>query len=227
MNFLLVMVSLIGVVWPNSFTVVDYSVSPSTAKAQDATYSFQFGTVSAFVRNFDLHIVFPTANYDLQPVTNCQFQINSSPVSSAVCAVDSGTSSIIFSNLQLTQTITSMSISFNTITANYAGSATLAFNYYEPGTNTLINNLINFISVTTTNAPLTTIISTTSDIVGSGTTYTIQYTPSVTISQNSIVQVEIQPWGAYSQSNFITTNTTTICSGECTLTVPSDTNNVT
>ena len=130
MNFLIIVMSMIVVVWPNSFTVVDYSVSPTTAKAQNAAYSFQFGTVSPFVRDFDLHIVFPTANYDLQPVSNCQFQINSSPVSSATCAIDSGASSIVFSNLQLTQTINNMSIAFSTITANYAGSATLSFNYY-------------------------------------------------------------------------------------------------
>lgn len=42
-----------------------------------------------------------------------------------------------------------MSISFQSSTANYAGTATLIFNYYDPTTNSQIAGLVNYISVAT------------------------------------------------------------------------------
>ena len=36
----------------------------------------------------------------------------------------------------------------------------------------------------------------------------------------------MQPWGAFSQSNFITTNISLICNGTCTLSVPASNGNI-
>lgn len=40
------------------------------------------------------------------------------------------------------------------------------------------------------------------------------------------MQIQIQPWGAFSQSNFITANVTNICNNTCTLSVPSSNGNL-
>jgi hypothetical protein len=69
-------------------------------------------------------------------------------------------------------------------------------------------------------------INTNNDVVGSNVSYTISYVPLVSIYANTVVQVQMQPWGAYSLSNFVTTNTATICNGACTLSVPASNANI-
>lgn len=32
-----------------------------------------------------------------------------------------------------------------------------------------------------------------------------------------MVQLQFDPWGPFSRSNFLTTNTTSVCSGQCTI----------
>lgn len=69
-------------------------------------------------------------------------------------------------------------------------------------------------------------ISSTSNVVGNNVTYNFTYTPLVPIYANSVLQVQMQPWGAYSQSNFLTTNIATICNGACNLSIPSSNGNI-
>ena len=159
-------------------------------------------------------------------MSNCQFSINGAVKGGAVCTASSVENRIKFTNLNIAESITSMDVQFDSSTAIYAGSATLVFYYYNPGTGAQITSLINYVSVTTTNADLTISLTSTSDVVGENITYTLIYTPSVTISADSVVQLELAPWGAFSKSNFLTDNTTQICAGNCSLTIPADTGNV-
>ena len=82
-----------------------------------------------------------------------------------------------------------MSVSFETTTAEYSGASTITFYYYDPVTGSQIIGIENFISITTTNADMTLSFASTSDVVGENVTYTLDYTPSVTISANSVVQI--------------------------------------
>lgn len=60
-------------------------------------------------------------------------------------------------------------------------------------------------------------LSSNSTMVGAASVYTVQFTPSVIIEAGSVVQLQFDSWGPYSRSNFLTTSTTSVCSGQCTL----------
>ena len=86
--------------------------------------------------------------------------------------------------------------------------------------------MINYVSVAFTNAVMTCSLASTSDIVGANTTYTFSYTPLVSIAAGSILQLNLDPWGAFKESNFITTSPDLICSNLCTITTPASNNNI-
>jgi hypothetical protein len=56
-----------------------------------------------------------------------------------------------------------------------------------------------------------------STMVGASSIYTITFHPSVQIEANSVVQLQFDTWGPFSRSNFGTANSTSICSGQCTI----------
>lgn len=157
---------LVALASSTSFTLAGNSVSPDTAKSSASAYTFNFNTVSSFTQNFDLQIAFPTSSYAITSVANCVFSINGGVKSGAVCTADSNTNRITFTNLNIVESITSMDVQFESSTAEYAGSETIVFYYYDPGTGSQITSLINYVSVTTTNADLTITLASTSDIVG-------------------------------------------------------------
>lgn len=56
-----------------------------------------------------------------------------------------------------------------------------------------------------------------STVVGAASVYTVQFSPTVIIEAGSVIQLQFDSWGPYSRSNFLTTSTTSVCSGQCTL----------
>jgi len=157
-------------------------------------------------------------------VTNCQLSINAAIVSTAVCALGSGTNIITFSQLGVSQTVNNLSISFNTSTALYSGSFIVSLKYYSP-TNTSIVYNTNSVSMSIVNAVMPCSITSTSNMVGATANYTIVYTPSVYISPASIVQIRFPAWSTYTQTNFPSFLATTVCAGNCTQIAPSSTQN--
>lgn len=208
-----------------TFTPSNYSVSPNYAKSLSSRYLFNFNAVTPFSINFDVYVTFPT-QYTIGSVSGCQFLLNGSPVASAVCTVNSTNNAIIFSQLNINSSISSIQLQFNTSTARFSGSSTIIFYFYNTTTNIPISSLTNYVSLSIVNAVMSCGISSNSVIVGDNITYTLTYTPLVVIEANSVMQIQIQPWSAFSQSNFITTNVTNICNNTCTLSLPSSNGNL-
>lgn len=219
---IIVVLALLGAAWSATFNPSATSVTPSYAKSQASTYSFSLSATSAFVQNFDLIISFPS-QFSLVAPSNCGFWVNTVQKASANCSLDG--QNIKFTNLLITESISSIRVQFNSSTANYAATATLTFSYYDPSTAAALS-LVNYISLTITNAVMSCSLSSSSAIVGDNATYTLTYTPIVSIESGSILQINLQPWGAYSASNFVTTSTGAICGGACSLTIPSSNNNI-
>lgn len=188
-------------------------------------YSFTFNAGTPFTTNFDIKIYYPT-QYTITAVTGCGVWVNGVAVSTTVCAVSLSTNEVVFTQLQINTTISNIRIEYRTSTARYSGSASLIFYYYNPTTSTLISSLTSYVSLSIVNAIMPCTFTSTSAIVGDNITYTFAYTPLVPIESNTVLQVQMQPWGPYSQSNFITTNVTLICNGACTLSVPANNGNI-
>ena len=207
------------------FTPSSFSVSPNYAKSTNSQYIFSFNAITPFNTNFDIRVYFPS-QYSIASVSGCSFALNNQVVSSAQCSFSSSTNQIIFTQLNIATAISSIRITFNTTTPRFSGSSTIIFYYYNTTTNTIISSLTNYISLNIVNAIMPCTVTSTSVIVGDNVTYTFSYSPLVQVEANSILQIQMQPWGSYSQSNFITTNTTLICNNNCTLSVPATNGNL-
>lgn len=225
MKSIIPLLCLVGLTHASTFTLSSSSVSPNTAKSTSSLYEFNFNTVSTFTTDFDLHIVFPTI-YTISSVSGCELKINNVAKTGLTCTINTGNKAIEFSDLRITESISSMTVSFTTSTSRYAATDTLIFYYYDPGTTTLLSALTNYVSLTIVNAEMTCSLASNSDIVGEDVTYTVQYTPTVLAEVDSVVQIVLDPWGAFEGSNFLTDNTTNICGGNCSLTLPADTGGV-
>ncbi len=225
MQILLTILSLITCIHSQSLTISNYSVTPNYAKSSSSLYSFSFNAGTSFTANFDIKVYYPT-QYTISAVSGCGVWVNGVTVSTAICTVSLSTNQVVFTQLQLTTTITNIRVQFRTSTARYSGSSNLIFYYYNPTTNALITTLTNYVSLTIVNAVMSCSVNSTSNIVGDNITYTLSYTPLVPIETNTVLQVQMQPWGPYSQSNFITSNVTLICNGACTLSVPANNGNI-
>lgn len=221
----LILLWLLGMANSQSFTPTSYSVNPNYAKSQSSTYSFTFNAITAFTANFNVHVYFPS-QYSLAGVSNCAFWLNGNPVSTAVCSISNSTNEIIFTQLNIATAISSIQLVFNTSTSRYSGSSTIIFYYYNATDNSMISALTNYISLAVVNAVMPCWVTSTSAIVGDSATYTLGYSPLVTIEPNTVLQVQMQPWGPYSQSNFVTTNTTLVCNNQCMLSVPASNGNI-
>lgn len=224
MRILLIILAILVHIKTQSFTLSSYSVTPNYAKSTSSLYTFTFNANPSFTDNFDIRVYFPT-QYTITAVTGCGFWLNDVAVDGAVCSVSVSTNEIVFTQLQIATAITSIKLQFRTSTARYSGSTTIIFYYYSTVTGTA-NSYSNYVLLSTANAIMPCTVTSNSAIVGDNITYALSYTPLVPIEANSVLQVQMQPWGAYSQSNFITTNVTSICNGACTLSVPASNGNV-
>ena len=121
--------------------------------------------------------------------------VNGVVKASAVCSLQN--SNIRFTALSITESISTITVKFVTVGAMYSGNAVLTFTYYDPSTSQQITSLINYVSVNFSNAVMQCSLTSTSNIVGATTTYTFSYTPLVPITAGSILQLNIDPWGAY------------------------------
>lgn len=225
MQILVTVLTLLTYAHCQSLTISNYSVNPNYAKSSSSLYSFTFNAGTAFTSNFDIKIYYPT-QYTIAAVSGCGVWVNGLAVTTANCAVSLATNEVVFTQLQLNVSVSNLRVEFRTSTARFSGSSNLIFYYYNPTTNALINSLTNYVSLTIVNAVMSCAISSTSAIVGDNITYTLSYTPLVPIETNTVLQVQMQPWGPYSQSNFITSNITLICNGACTLSVPANNGNI-
>lgn len=163
-----------------SFAPSSYSVSPNYAKSPSSFYNFSFNAVSPFVSSFDIRVFFPS-QFSIATVGNCAFWLNGNPVASAACAASTSTNEVVFTNLNIVGSISSIRVQFNTSTARFSGSYTVNFFYYDTATQAIIPALTNFLSVSIVNAVMTCSLTSTSNIVGDNVTYTLGYTPLVTI----------------------------------------------
>ncbi len=72
-----------------------------------------------------------------------------------------------------------MTIVFNTITARYASSPTLQFNFNNVTTAALLKSY--FVTVSVTNAVMTCSLTSSSPTIGANSTYTVNFQPIVLI----------------------------------------------
>lgn len=163
-----------------TFTPSNYSVSPNYAKSTSSRYLFNFNAVTPFILNFNVQATFPT-QYTINSVSGCQFLLNGIQINSAVCSVNTTNNAIVFSELNISTSITSIQMQFNTSTARYSGSSTVVFYFYDTSTNGIVNSLTNYVSLSIVNAVMSCGVTSNSVIVGDNITYALTYTPLVTI----------------------------------------------
>jgi len=201
-----------------SFTVSSSAASPNTARSSNSQYSIQLNAITANSSNFDLSITFTSA-FSLSAVTGCQLQINSVSIPNALCQLNSGSNLISFSQLNNSQVITNLTLVFNTSTALYSGSFIASISYYAPGNASKVYSS-NSAPITIVSAAMTCSVSSSATQVGATTNYTLTYTPSVSISAGSILQVLYPPWSAYTLTNFPSFTSSAVCAGQCSLRTP-------
>jgi hypothetical protein len=198
------------------FTVASAAASPSTARSSNARYAIQLNALGSFSNNMDVHISFTSA-FTLSAVSGCSATLNGATISGAVCTLSS--SSIVFSQLNIASTVSTLLLGFNTSTALYSGSFTITLAYYAAGgTSTLYNS--NSALITITDASMACTLSSTSATVGATSNYTLTYTPGVFISSGSYLQVKFPAWSAYTLTNFPSGSASSICNGQCTVRNP-------
>jgi hypothetical protein len=180
LNVLLTISWLILAIRSQSFTPSNYSVVPNHAKSTNSLYIFTFNAVTPFVVDFDFQIYFPS-QYTITTVSGCSFMLNGSPVSTAVCSVNTTTNQIVFRQLLLTGNVSNIRVQFNTSTTRFSGSSTITFYFINTTTNTVINSLTNYVQLAIVNAVMTCGINSSSLIVGDNTTYQITINPIVPI----------------------------------------------
>lgn len=168
----------IVVIVKSNFSFTSYSISPNYAKSTASVYNITFTATSTVTSNFNLHILFPSQYSPTSP-TNCAFKIVNSFASGAACTVDTNTNEIIFSNLNIATTVSSYSVQFTTSTARYSGTSTLLFSYYNLNGTKSTTITDTYVSVSLSNAIMSCSISSSNDIVGANTSYTVSYTPLV------------------------------------------------
>lgn len=111
---------------------------------------------------------------------SCSLLVNGQAISSQ-CRYDSTSNHVIFSSFSQPSGISNFTVGFRASTARYALTSSLLFLYYSPGSSSLSTISNNYVPITITNAPMACSWASSSLVVGSNTTYTISYSPTVTI----------------------------------------------
>ena len=199
-----------------SFTVASASATPNTAASTNSQYSILLNAITSFNTNFDVSLAYTSA-FSITSVSNCRALLNGATISTAVCAVSSN--SIVFSQLNINSTVSSLSLQFNTSTALYSGSFIVAVSYYQPG-NSSNNYNSNSALISITSASMACSMASSSNVVGATTNYTFTLTPSVTIAAGSILQIQWPGWSAYTLTNFPSFTSASVCGGQCTIRSP-------
>ena len=106
--------------------------------------------------------------------------INGNSVSGVACSYNDVLGHVIFSGLPV-GSVTNYTATFWASTANYATTSTLTFRYYQPATTTATSISNNLVQVTTTKSTMVCSWSSTSDIVGANTNYTVLFSSPVNI----------------------------------------------
>ena len=214
---LLIVIALMGAVQGQvSFTVNSVTASPSTARATNAQYVIQLSAIGSFSTNFDIQLSYTSA-FALSSLSGCTVAVNGATVASAVCTRNSN--SISFSSLNIATTVNSVTLTFNTSTAIYAGSFTLTLAYHQPSNSAIVYSTSSTLLIIS-NAPMTCSLASTSNTVGASANYTLTYSPSVYISANSYLQVIFPAWSTYFLTNFPSGTSASICGGLCTVRNP-------
>ena len=200
-----------------SFTVTSTTASPNSARSAASQYQIQLSAITSFSTNFDVAINFPTG-FSLSSATTCSVTLNGAAVSTAVCTQNSN--SIVFSSLNIATTVSSLLLGFTTSTASYSGSFTLNIVYYEPGNSATVYNSNSALLIITNDAMTCSLTSTSNTVGATSSNYTLTYTPSVTISANSLLQIIFPAWSTYTLTNFPSGSTSSVCGGQCTIRSP-------
>lgn len=199
-----------------SFTVASASTTPNTAASSSSQYSVLLNAITSFSSNFDVSLTFTSA-FQITSVSNCRAVLNGANISTAQCGVSSN--SIVFSQLNIATTVSSLSLQFNTSTALYSGSFIVTVAYYQPG-NASNNYNSNSALISITSSSMTCSMNSSSNIVGATTNYTFTLSPSVTIAAGSILQIQLPGWSAYTLTNFPSFTSASVCGGQCTIRSP-------
>lgn len=171
---------------------------------------------------YQLSVQFPP-RFVISQVSGCKFWDKGVEVSGVVCNVSSNV--ILLSNLQQNGNAGLQTISFISSTAIFATISQVTFNILNSTTAGILYTAST--QFTTTNAVMNCSMVSTSDIVGNNVSYTLNYSPLVDIYSDSILQIQMQPWGQYNGSNFITNDANFICNNNCAVSAPSINNNYT
>jgi hypothetical protein len=122
----------------------------------------------------------------------------------------------MISNIVISATFSSFNVAFSTATASYSGSNTVQFLFYNSSSSVLITSNSELVNIN--NAVMPCSLSSNTTIVGAAAIYTVQFTPSVIIETNSIIQLKFDIWGPYMITNF-NGNSTAVCNNLCTITL--------
>lgn len=199
-----------------SFTITSATTSPNTARSSNSQYQIVLNAITSFSTTFDLSVSFTSA-FSITSVSSCQALLNGITISTAQCSASSN--SIIFTSLNIATTVTTLTLLFNTTTALYSGSFITTLTYYQVGNSANTYNS-NSALISITNAAMSCSLTSSSAIVGAATNYSFSYSPSVTISAGSILQVQFPAWSAYTLTNFPSFLASTVCNSQCTIRNP-------
>lgn len=202
-----------------SFTVTNSNASPNTARSTSSLYTIQLNAITTTSLSFDISVTFTSA-FILSAVSQCSLTLNNNLSSTAVCALNVTSNSIIFTQINNAAIINNITLVFRTSTALFASSFLASLSYYPPGNPSGAYNS-NSAPIVVTNAPMTSCsLTSTSNVVGATSNYSISFVPSVFISSGSIIQIQLPVWSGYSLTNFPSFTSSSVCSGQCTIRVP-------
>lgn len=177
---------------------------------------------SSPVLTYQFNIQFPP-RFVISQVNSCKFWDKGVEVLGVLCNVSSN--AILLTNLQQNGNAGLQTVSFISSTAIFATISQVTFNILNSTTSA--NLYTASTQFTTTNAIMNCSLTSTSDVVGNNVTYTLSYTPLVDIYADSILQIQMQPWGQYLGSNFLSNDPNAICNNNCVVSAPSINNNYT
>lgn len=198
-----------------SFTVASATTTPNTAASSNSQYNIVLNAITSFSTNFDVSLAFTSA-FSVTAVSNCRAILNGANISS-LCAVSSN--SIVFSQLNISTTVSTLSLQFNTSTALYSGSFIVTASYYQPGNASNSYNS-NSALISITSASMGCSLTSSSSVVGVTANYSFTLNPSVTIAAGSILQIQFPGWSAYTLTNFPSFTSASVCAGQCTIRSP-------
>lgn len=203
----------------STLTLATQTVSPLTASSPNSSYLYTFSSSGQAVSaNSQFIAQFDTGAFVITQVSTCQLAINNVNYTGINCTANSGANTITIGNISTTAlTATSLIVGFFTSGAVYSGSLSVLMYFMDSSglqiSDSRVNTTLTIIPATMT----TCSVSNLNQIVGSSTTFTFGFTPVVSISASSVLQIVLPAW--FGNSSNLVNNASANCSQNCSATL--------